>query len=140
VLLGGKVNDAYVVDNLGDKVVENSSEGLDTVRSGIACALPGNVENLVLTGTAAINGTGNGLDNTLTGNSGNNVLAGGLGRDTLTGGLGADTFKFMPKPKPPRPPRSATPFWILTPAKAIKLICPPSTPTRLRPATRRSPR
>ena len=37
---------------------------------------------LTLTGTSAINGTGNALDNILTGNSANNVLTGETGADT----------------------------------------------------------
>ena len=38
---------------------------------------------MTLTGTAAINATGNNLDNVLTGNSAANVLIGGAGADTL---------------------------------------------------------
>ena len=51
-----------------------------------------NVENLTLTGTAAIDGTGNALDNTLTGNTGDNILDGGAGDDTMMGGTGNDTY------------------------------------------------
>lgn len=43
-------------------------------------------------GTAAIDATGNALDNTLTGNAGNNRLDGGAGADTLIGGAGDDTY------------------------------------------------
>jgi Ca2+-binding RTX toxin-like protein len=50
-------------------------------------------QELILTGTAAINGMGNAMANTLIGNSGANVLNGGAGADLLTGGAGADTFK-----------------------------------------------
>jgi Ca2+-binding RTX toxin-like protein len=46
------------------------------------------VENLTLTGTGAINGTGNALDNTLIGNSGANVLNGGAGNDIYVVGPG----------------------------------------------------
>jgi Ca2+-binding RTX toxin-like protein len=61
------------------------------------------LENLTLTGTSALNATGNTLSNTLTGNTGantlnggdgNDFLYGGLGNDTLTGGAGADHFVF----------------------------------------------
>lgn len=91
-LYGGTGNDVYVVDDAGDVVVENASEGTDTVRAGIDYTLGANVENLELTGTANINGSGNSLVNSLTGNSGNNTLDGGAGADTMTGGTGNDTY------------------------------------------------
>jgi Ca2+-binding RTX toxin-like protein len=93
-MYGGLGNDTYVVDNIGDRVIENPNEGIDTVESSISYTLPANVENLTLTGSAAINGTGNGLNNVIIGNSGNNKLDGGLGNDQLTGGPGADQFVF----------------------------------------------
>ena len=91
---GGGGNDTYVVDNVGDLVQEvNANEGTaDTVEASITYALTANVENLTLTGTAAINGTGNELNNTLTGNSSNNRLDGGTGADTLVGGDGDDVL------------------------------------------------
>ncbi|MEQ1592734.1 MAG: calcium-binding protein [Thiobacillaceae bacterium] len=92
-LKGGTGNDTYVVDNVGDVVIENLNESwFDTVESSITTTLAANVENLTLTGTVAINGSGNELNNTLTGNGGNNVLTGGAGSDTLDGGLGIDTL------------------------------------------------
>jgi len=93
-MIGGAGNDTYGVDSAGDVVVEAASGGTDIVRSSVSYALPDQVEKLTLTGTAAIEGTGNGLANTLTGNTGNNLLAGGLGNDTLTGGGGRDMFRF----------------------------------------------
>jgi hypothetical protein len=48
------------------------------------------VEALTLTGTAAINGTGNAGDNLLIGNSANNNLNGGSGTDILQGAAGTD--------------------------------------------------
>ncbi len=102
-MLGGTGNDTYIVNASADLVTELASEGTDWVNSSISNTLGANVENLTLTGTNAINGTGNGLDNrlvgnsainTLTGGSGDDVLDGGAGNDKLTGGQGADTYLF----------------------------------------------
>src|SRR5262249_39629080 len=89
---GGAGDDTYIVDNAGDVVSEAANLGNDTVEAKITYSLPNNVENLELLGSAAINGTGNGLDNTLTGNSGKNQLDGGAGNDLLYGGAGNDTL------------------------------------------------
>ena len=91
-MVGGLGNDTYVVDNTGDVVTENANEGIDTVQASVTYTLAANVENLTLTGTGNINGTGNALGNVLTGNSGANVLTGLDGNDTLDGGAGADTL------------------------------------------------
>jgi Ca2+-binding RTX toxin-like protein len=64
-------------------VVENASEGIDTVQSNITYTLGANVETLMLTGTTAINGTGNTFNNVLLGNSAANTLDGGVGADTM---------------------------------------------------------
>lgn len=89
---GGAGNDIYVVDATGDAVVENFDEGYDTVQTTVSWTLGPNIENLVLTGTAAIQGSGNNLDNVLIGNEANNTLSGGPGADTLNGGAGNDTL------------------------------------------------
>jgi Ca2+-binding RTX toxin-like protein len=90
---GGSGDDVYIVDNVSDIVIETApSGGIDTVTSSVTFTLSVNVENLTLAGTAAINGTGNVLANTLVGNSGANVLDGGAGNDTMSGGLGSDTY------------------------------------------------
>ncbi len=81
-MTGGAGNDTYVVDNVGDTVTENLNEGTDLLQSAVTYTLAANVENLTLTGTTAINGTGNTLDNVLTGNSAANILTGGAGNDT----------------------------------------------------------
>jgi serralysin len=120
-MTGGAGNDRYVVNSGGDKVIEASGGGMDSVSSGITHTLAVNVENLTLTGTTAINGTGNTASNTITGNTaanslsgadgndsligdagndtlsggnGNDRLDGGTGKDSLTGGAGIDTFRF----------------------------------------------
>ena len=93
-MYGGVGNDTYVVDNTLDIVIEAANEGVDTIQSTVTQALTTNVENLALTGTVAINGTGNGLNNILTGNSAANTLTGGGGNDTIAGGGGADTVVF----------------------------------------------
>jgi Ca2+-binding RTX toxin-like protein len=91
-LIGGSGNDTFIVDSATDIVTENLNEGTDTVQSSVTYTLGNNLENLTLTGTAAINGTGNTLNNTITGNTANNNLNGGTGNDTLIGGLGNDTL------------------------------------------------
>lgn len=88
---GGLGNDMYIVDNLGDSVTENPNEGIDQINSAITHTLSANFENLLLTGTLAINGSGNAVDNVLTGNSANNPLSGLAGNDTLNGQAGSDT-------------------------------------------------
>ncbi|HKX94517.1 MAG TPA: calcium-binding protein, partial [Methylibium sp.] len=90
--IGGAGGDVYYVNNAGDVVTEAANAGTDTVNSTLSYTLGTNVENLVLGGTAAINGTGNSLANRITGNAGNNVLNGGSGNDTLGGGGGNDTL------------------------------------------------
>jgi len=109
-MAGGAGSDTYFVDSLGDLVDESpvGSDGTDVVISSVDFNLgdiihaKGQIENLTLTG-AAINGTGNTLDNILIGNTnanslngraGDDILTGGLGKDMLSGGIGADIFDF----------------------------------------------
>ncbi|WP_157961408.1 calcium-binding protein [Microvirga flavescens] len=102
-LKGLRGNDTYTVNHTGDKVVELAGQGTDKVFSSVTHTLAANVENLQLTGTGAINGTGNELNNTFLGNDSANVLKGGAGndslnglggKDTLYGGSGKDIFRF----------------------------------------------
>ena len=94
VMAGGRGNDTYYVDNVGDVVEEVQNAGIDMVFSSITYALGANLENLSLTGTGAINGIGNALNNILVGNSSSNILTGGAGADVLTGLGGSDTFRY----------------------------------------------
>lgn len=91
-LFGGPGNDTYIVDTAGDVVTEFADEGIDIVRSSVDFVLPENVENLSLTGSRSISGTGNAQDNILVGNSAANILRGLEGDDTLDGGGGFDTL------------------------------------------------
>lgn len=95
ILIGGRGNDTYIVDNGADRVKELSGGGTDTVRASVSYTLAAQVENLTLTGSAVINGVGNGLANTIIGNSAANVIVGGGGADILKGAAGADTFVFQ---------------------------------------------
>ena len=92
IMLGEQGNDTYVVDDPGDRVIEVAGEGTDTVESTVSYTLSANVEQLILQGSDAINGTGNELANVLIGNNAANVLDGGLGADSLAGGGGGDTL------------------------------------------------
>ncbi|MDD2741773.1 MAG: calcium-binding protein [Rhodocyclaceae bacterium] len=117
---GGSGADTYVVDNVGDLVIEAADEagvaaktvdpgasgaevvaalsvgGLaDLVRASISYTLPTFVENLALTQLAGdLIGVGNSQDNELTGNEGNNTFTGAGGNDTIDGSTGRDTVTF----------------------------------------------
>ncbi len=91
-MLGGTGDDTYVVDKTTDVITELASQGIDTVQSSVTLTLGSNVENLTLTGTSALKGTGNTLANVLQGNSANNTLSGLAGNDALAGGAGVDTL------------------------------------------------
>ncbi|MFM6825530.1 MAG: bluetail domain-containing putative surface protein, partial [Dolichospermum sp.] len=64
----------------------------DTLVTAATTTLATNVENLTLTGAAAINGTGNAGNNVIIGNGANNILTGNAGNDTLNGGAGNDNL------------------------------------------------
>jgi Ca2+-binding RTX toxin-like protein len=126
-LIGGPGNDLYVdPTDPGDRVLEQSGGGTDSVSARTSYTLPANVENLTLFGGQgqcvgnALNNwlvggddlrglAGNDLldgqtgDCRLDGGSGNDTLVGGPGPDTLIGGEGADRFKFwIPQSGPDR--------------------------------------
>ena len=111
IMAGGKGNDTYVVDNLGDIITESLKQGTDTVLTNVdGYWLDDNVENLTIV-AGGIDGPddgdmitvyGNALNNIITGNdtdddinsgAGNDTLIGGAGNDYLDSGSGADTMK-----------------------------------------------
>ena len=92
-LEGGVGDDTYVIDNSGDVITELANSGLDTAKSFVTYTLANNVENLVLLGSADLQGTGNTLNNLITANNGNNKLDGSSGDDILIGGAGNDILK-----------------------------------------------
>lgn len=100
-LIGGLGDDRYIVDAAKDVVTEKAGGGYDIIESSVTYVLPANVEALLLTGSANIDGvggdggvriTGNGGANHLWGGAGADVLDGGKGVDILEGGAGADTY------------------------------------------------
>ncbi|MBB2701904.1 UNVERIFIED_ORG: Ca2+-binding RTX toxin-like protein, partial [Rhizobium esperanzae] len=94
-LSGGAGNDIYVVDNIGDVVVEAAGAGTDTIKTVLnsySLASLANVENLTFTGTGDFSGAGNAAVNVITGGAGNDILDGGAGADTLVGGAGNDIY------------------------------------------------
>lgn len=89
-LYGGRGDDLYVIEAVGDSVVELAGEGIDRIETALASMrLATNVENLTYTGTAAFTGTGNASDNVIMGGTQRDVLLGLAGNDTLMGGTGA---------------------------------------------------
>jgi len=91
-LTGGRGDDTYLVDDIGDEIIEKKNSGTDTAISLIDWELGGNLEILTLDGSADLAGTGNQLDNTLSGNTGDNLLDGRDGDDSLFGADGDDTL------------------------------------------------
>ena len=99
-LSGGVGNDTYIVNATGDSVIENANEGIDTVQSSVTYTLSAEVDNLTLTGSSALSGTGTPSTTcsraivpiTLTGGAGHDTLNGAAGADTLRGGLGNDLY------------------------------------------------
>jgi len=91
-MAGGAGDDTYYVDSISDTVTESAGAGTDTLVSSVTRTLGANVEHLVLSGAAAVNGTGNTLANLIRGNGAANTLNGAGGFDALEGGAGGDTL------------------------------------------------
>ena len=98
VMFGVTGNDTYREVDGSDIVDEGIGDGVDTVEALVSFSLVnsaqvvGAIENLILLGTANINGTGNALANTIIGNTAANILDGGAGADTLRGLGGSDNY------------------------------------------------
>lgn len=92
ILHGGLGDDVFIYDGTADTFDETPGQGTDQVKASASFTLPSEIENLALTGTGHLDGTGNALANTLIGTSGNNVLRGEGGNDTLTGNAGDDSL------------------------------------------------
>ena len=94
---GGGGNDTYVIDSAKDVIVETGGDTSDRIQASISIDLNSaaydGVEHVTLTGTGALNATGDDDDNFLVGNSGANKLDGGVGADTMLGGAGNDTYE-----------------------------------------------
>lgn len=103
MLHGHLGDDFYYVDAPSDRAIESASAGTDTVYATSSFVLEANVETLQLSGTGAVNATGNALNNLVSGNpsanllrglGGNDTIQSGNGADVLIGGPGNDVFKF----------------------------------------------
>ncbi len=93
-LVGGTGNDLFIVQNTGTVVSVGGPLGTDTIQASVSYTLPAYVNNLVLTGSGNLVGTGNstGSYDSLTANDGNSTLVAGVGINTLIGGAGNDLF------------------------------------------------
>jgi Ca2+-binding RTX toxin-like protein len=90
--MNGQAGDDTYYVTAGDVLSDPS--GNDTVIASTSWALSTGFENLTLSGTGNLNGSGTGSANILIGNSGGNVLRARDGNDTVTGGGGRDFFDF----------------------------------------------
>ncbi|KYC36852.1 hypothetical protein WA1_45155 [Scytonema hofmannii PCC 7110] len=91
IFTGGDGNDTYYIDNVND-VINADTSGIDTVDASVTYSLGASLENLYLSGSGAINATGNDGNNSIRGNAAANILSGGAGNDTIIGGAGDDTL------------------------------------------------
>ena len=141
-MLGGQDFDIFIVDDANDLVLEYAGEGFDQVQTTVSYSLAHGSEVEVLyadpaTTTAAINLTGNELDNIVVGDDGVNVLVGGLGVDTLRGNGGADAFLSSSIDEVGLNDRTSSPTTALR--RATCFTSPTWMRTRRSPATRTSP-
>ncbi|HEX8449633.1 MAG TPA: calcium-binding protein, partial [Allosphingosinicella sp.] len=92
-MAGRAGNDVYIVDDIGDVVVEAEGEGTDEIRTDLAYySLAANVENLTGTRDSGQFLVGNASANLIKGGDSHDYLNGGLGADTMIGGSGSDQY------------------------------------------------
>lgn len=91
-MYGGAGDDIYYVSDATDVTSDVASGGNDVIHASADHTMGFGIETMYLTGTAAVNGTGNQMANTIVGNAFANVIDGGAGVDTMTGGEGNDTY------------------------------------------------
>lgn len=95
ILTGGLGDDRYVIDSLGDQIIELDGQGIDTIETTLNIwTLANGLENLIYSGTAAFTGVGNAANNVITGGVGDDTFIAGLGNDTFNGGAGFDTIDY----------------------------------------------
>jgi len=93
ILVGGTGDTSFVVNSSTDVIqAQSTGSNTNTVISSVSYVLAAHVDNLILTGTADLTGTGNDINNIITANSGNDILIAGPGIATLVGGTGNDVF------------------------------------------------
>ena len=73
-MTGGIGNDTYVIDNVGDRTLEEFGQGLDTVIVGFAASGPGLPDNPYTLGSSIEDGVATAYTTRLTGNSAHNHL------------------------------------------------------------------
>ncbi|QYK42580.1 MAG: hypothetical protein KF887_05575 [Paracoccaceae bacterium] len=97
-MIGGAGDDTYLIDSLGDVIVEGVDGGIDTAIVSLASytlAADADVQILALA-PAIFSGRleGNALDQLVIGADGNDTLIGGGGADALNGGEGIDRASY----------------------------------------------
>jgi Ca2+-binding RTX toxin-like protein len=97
---GGPLGPASITVALGTQNIKVDMYDPGSFRSSVTATLGANAIAVELLGEAAINATGNALNNFLIGNGAANVLMGGAGVDTLIGGAGNDTLDGGSVPNP----------------------------------------
>jgi Ca2+-binding RTX toxin-like protein len=92
-MIGGTGDDRYVLDSIGDTIIEYANEGIDSVFTPFDYTLGATLERLQIAfGSGPVNATGNDLDNFIGGNEFDNILDGRGGADQMAGYGGNDTY------------------------------------------------